>query len=115
MKDLSLEEFEVLLCSTGYLPPRNEDELMFFNQMYEGYESKLADRHVDVESIFSGSCRVVSGYALDYDELKSSTQIAAEEHTIYSMAARNYGKLPEEILKKMKNQHKTPKVDEDEK
>lgn len=27
MKDLTIEEWDVLLCSTGYLPPRNEEEL----------------------------------------------------------------------------------------
>lgn len=114
MKDLSLEEFEVLLCSTGYLPPRNEDELMFFNEMYEGYESKLSDKHVDVESILNGSCRMVSDYVFENDDADIFTQIAADSHTDYSMAARNYGKLPKDILEKMRNQHKSNKFDEDE-
>ena len=37
MKEFTNKEWDVMLCSTGYLPPRNDEELMFFNQMYEGY------------------------------------------------------------------------------
>ena len=58
MKDLSIEELEVLLCSTGYLPPRNEDELSFFSEMYCDYQSHLEDRHVNVDTILNGICKM---------------------------------------------------------
>ena len=113
MKDLTLEEFETMLCSTGYLPPRTENELIFFNQMYEGYQSRMADRHVDVDAIVSGACRVVSirEYDIDIDE-ESYTMIAEGFDDSYSMAARNYDKLPKEILDKMRKQHRSKKDDE---
>lgn len=38
--------------------------------------------------------------------------VAEDENHEYSMAARNYGRLPKDILAKMRNQHK-PKDDED--
>ena len=44
-----------ILSSTGYLPPRNEEEMEAFEKIY----SKVVideSFHVDVESIFSGSC-----------------------------------------------------------
>lgn len=114
MKDLTIEEFETMLCSTGYLPPRTENELIFFNQMYEGYQSRIADRHVDVDAIASGACRVVSirEYDIDIDE-DSNTMVAEGFCDSYSMAARNYDKLPKEILDKMKKQHKPKENDED--
>ena len=106
MKDLSIQEFETLLCSTGYLPPRSEEELLFFNQLYEGYESSIADRHVDVESIINGTFCLISGSNSCYEIPNDNTLMAAEEDGIYSMAARNYGKLPKDIIDKMKDQHK---------
>ena len=51
MKDLIIEEWDVLLCSTGYLPPRNEEELDFFDEMYEDYKSRIVNCHVDVDMI----------------------------------------------------------------
>lgn len=114
MNDLTIKEMEVMLCSTGYLPPRNEDELMFFEQMYENYNSKLKDKHVDVESIVNGVCRVVSHYNFDMDNNNKTFSMVAEEPDIpYSMAARNFDKLPKDILEKMKKQHKPKENDED--
>lgn len=105
---------EVMLCSIGYLPPRNEDELMFFEQMYENYNSKLKDKHVDVESIVNGVCRVVSHYNFDMDNNnKTFSMVVEEPDSPYSMAARNFDKLPKDILEKMKKQHKPKENDED--
>ncbi|UKK72331.1 hypothetical protein L6467_00265 [Segatella bryantii] len=112
MKDLSIEELEVMLCSTGYLPPRCEDELMFFNQMYEDYKSHLENRHVDVDSIINGTCRIESDFSYDIGYSDEMSTMVAEDDSHYSMAARNYSKLPKDILDKMKKQHK-PKDDED--
>lgn len=114
MKDLTIEELEVMLCSTGYLPPRNEDELTFFEIMYESYNSRLKDKHVDVESIVNGVCRVVSHYNYDMDNKdKIYSMVAEETDHNYSMAARNFDKLPKNILDKMKRQHKPKRDDED--
>ena len=44
MKNLTINEFEIMLEATGYLPPSNEDELAFFDQMYEDYKPRTVDR-----------------------------------------------------------------------
>ena len=114
MKDLTINAMDVMLCSTGYLPPRNEDELMFFEQMYENYNSRLKDRHVDVESIVNGVCRVVSRNNFDMDNKnKMFSMVAEKTDCSYSMAARNFDKLPKDILEKMKKQHKPKENDKD--
>ena len=108
MKELTIEEFEAMLCSTGYLPPRNEEELLFLEQLYDAQKSSLTGKHVDVESIINGTCRLVSGSVGDSRDMDSSFM---EKEDIfdgnYSLAARNYKTLPKEVLEKMKQQHKT--------
>lgn len=114
MKDLTIKEMEVMLCSIGYLPPRNEDELTFFEQMYENYNSRLKDKHVDVDSIVNGACRVVSCYKYNMDDRdKIFSMVAEDTDYTYSMAARNFDKLPKDILEKMKKQHNPKENDED--
>lgn len=106
MKDLSIEELEVLLCSTGYLPPRNEDELSFFSEMYCDYLSHLEDRHVDVETILNGTCQM-EGNASYCEDMYTDNHSSFVENAsnVYSMAARNYSKLPANVLDKMRKQH----------
>lgn len=114
MKDLSIEELEVMLCSTGYLPPRDEDELDFFNQMYERQKTRIEDFRVDIDSIVNDTCSIVSsrGYEIQDDEFSHS--FVAENLDIkYSMAARNFDKLPKDIFERMKRQHKPKDGDGD--
>lgn len=113
MKDLSINEMEIMLCSTGYIPPRNEEELLFFNELYENYDSRIKNRHVDIEAIFNGlNCVVLNYIYVDKQSSRDCKMVAEDENHEYSMAARNYGRLPKDILAKMRNQHK-PKDDED--
>lgn len=87
---------------------------MFFEQMYENYNSRLKDKPVDVESIVNGVCHVVSPYNFDmYANDKTFSMVAEEPDSPYSMAARNFDKLPKDILEKMKKQHKPKENDED--
>lgn len=104
MKELTIEEWDALLCSTGYLPPRNEEELDFFCGMYDDYKSRMGNRHVDVEMILKGACRV----ATDSVSAKDTGDTMHE----YSMAARNYDKLPKDVLDKMRKQHNSDEHDE---
>jgi hypothetical protein len=111
MKDLTIQELDTMLCSTGYLPPRTEDELMFFTQMYGERISRIENRHVDIESIINGTCRIVSSGIHEYEvEYNTSLKVAENLDNTYSMAARNFDKLPKDILDKMKKQH-NPKDD----
>lgn len=110
MKELSIKELDIMLCSTGYLPPRDEEELLFFCEMYSDYKSCIQDKHVDVEAIFSGTCCAVSDYNCDRVSSSTSYSIVTGDDK-YSMAARHFGKLPKEVLDKMKNQHRI--IDDD--
>lgn len=113
MKEFTNKEWDVMLCSTGYVPPRNDEELLFFNQMYEGYKPRIVNRHVDVEAIVNGKCNLV--HSSDTDDYFHLTVCAAEtiNGNQYSMAARHYEKLPKKILDKMKKQHKQKQKDEE--
>ena len=50
MAQLTIEELNFMLGAMGYLPPRNEEEHLFFEQMHESYVPKTKDRHVDIEA-----------------------------------------------------------------
>lgn len=91
-----LEELYNLLCSDGFLPPRNEEELLEMEKRMVGYQFQNDDRHVDVQAIIKGaSCEIVS--MKRYDD-----GMVAEP---FGMAARNFENLPPEIIDKIKKQH----------
>lgn len=107
MKDLTIDELEIMLEATGYLPPSNEDELAFFDLMYVDYKPRTADRHVDVEAIVNGMCRMVSdSIHVGNNTNSNNSDMSERADNRYSMAARNYSKLPKNILDKMRRQHK---------
>lgn len=91
-----IDELYNLLCSDGFLPPRNEEELLETEKRMEGYQFQNDDRHVDVQAIIKGdSCDIVS--MKRYDD-----GVVAEP---LGMAARNFENLPQEIIDKIKKQH----------
>ena len=45
-----------MLGATGYLPPRSEEEHLFFEQMYEDYVPKTKGMHVNVDNIVTCKC-----------------------------------------------------------
>lgn len=113
MKDLNIEEWDVLLCSTGYLPPRNEEELDFFDEMYEDYQSRIENQHVDVDMILRTACHVVTDYRyVESNHILEQAKVAEDIRHEYSMAARNFDKLPKDILEKMRRQHNKDEHDE---
>lgn len=113
MKDLTIEEWDVLLCSTGYLPPRNEEELDFLNEMYDDYKSRIVNCHVDVDMIQRGACHVVTDYLyIESNHTLERAKVAEDIKREYSMAARNFDKLPMDVLEKMRRQHNKDNKDE---
>lgn len=113
MKDLIIEEWDVLLCSTGYLPPRNEEELDFFDEMYEDYKSRIVNCHVDVDMILRGACHVVADYRyVESNNILGQAKVAEDVKHGYSMDARNFDKLPKDVLEKMRRQHNKDNKDE---
>jgi len=91
-----IEDLYNLLCSDGFLPPRNEDELLETEMRMVGYQFNNDDKHVDVQAIIKGtSCDIVS--MKRYDDGMVAEPIG--------MAARNFENLPQEIIDKIKKQH----------
>ncbi len=91
-----MEELYNLLCSDGFLPPRNEEELLETEKRMVGYQFENDDRHVDAQAIINdASCEIVS--MKRYDD-----GIEAEP---FGMAARNFENLPQSVIDKIKKQH----------
>lgn len=89
---------DMILSSSGYLPPRNEEEMTAFEKIYSKIEVDK-DFHVDVDNIVNGSCQ----HEPKVIPLASSGDFSQDD---LSMAARNFGKLPSEVIEKIKKQHK---------
>ena len=87
-----------ILSSSGYLPPRNEEEMTAFEKIYSKIE---VDKyyHVDVDSIVNGGCRYEP-------KVIQTTNTGSVSQDDLRMAARNFGKLPREVIEKLKKQHK---------
>ena len=93
---VKLEELYNLLCSDGFLPPRNEEELLETENRMAGYQYKNENKHVNTKAIISGvSCNIVS--MKTYDD--------GVEARPLGMAARNFENLPNNIVDKIKSQH----------
>lgn len=104
MEHIDKNEFMFMLCAIGYLPPRTEQEEDFFEQMYEGYKPNFNNRHIDVDAIIRGECQFIS----PEKECQEHKQILVQRQGCESkhMAARNFCKLPKDIVNKIKSQHK---------
>lgn len=87
-----------ILSSSGYLPPRNEEEMTAFEKICSKIEVD-DDFHVDVDSIVNGGCQYKP-------KVVQMTNIGSVSQDDLRMAARNFGKLPEEVIDKLKKQHK---------
>lgn len=87
-----------ILSSTGYLPPRNEEEMIAFEKIYTKVEIDESF-HVDNDSIVNGGCQ----YEPKVIPMTGSGEFSQDD---LRMAARNFGKLPEDVIEKLKKQHK---------
>lgn len=87
-----------ILSGTGYLPPRNEEEMTAFERIYSTVEIDESF-HVDVDSIINGTCH----YKPKAVKMSSTNSVS---QTDLRMAARNFGQLPEDVVEKLKKQHK---------
>lgn len=95
MKDSIID---MILSSMGYLPPRNEEEMTAFEKIYSKIEVD-EHFHVDVDSIVNGGCQ-------DEPKVIPMTTTGKFSQDDVRMVARNFGSLPEDVIKKLKKQHK---------
>lgn len=97
---VSVDNFDELLGSTGYLLPSNELELLRFNKLYDDYVFKLTDTKIDLMSIMEG--RYICKSAVT-----RIVQIDSNEINELKMVARNgEGQVPDDIISKMKAKHR---------
>lgn len=94
----NIEELYSLLCSNGYLPPRNEEELLEQERKNVGYIFETAGMHIDSRAIALGDCCRVKNYTVYDDEY----DIVAEP---LGMAARNFDKMSKDVVCKILKQH----------
>lgn len=57
MRNRETAELDIagMLCSTGYLPPRNEQDIELFDRIYKGREYKMTAHIIDAEAIFQSA------------------------------------------------------------
>lgn len=86
-----------LLCTEGYLPPRNDVEMIAFEKIYSRM-SVNAEFHVDVDRIVNGGC-CVKPTAHHTDRVMTRVNDMR-------IAARNFEEIPKDVIEKIKKQHK---------
>ena len=87
-----------LLCIEGYLPPRNEEEMLAFEKIYSQM-SVNTEFHVDVNCIVNGGCCVKPNGRYAGRVITRSNDMR--------IAARNFDEIPKDVIEKIKKQHKT--------
>lgn len=86
-----------IMCSTGYLPPRNEEEMISLEKECSKVTVKN-DFHVNVNHIVNGRCHLMP--------LFPSINGGATSANDMRMAARNFDSMPKDVIEKIKRQHK---------
>lgn len=87
-----------ILSTTGYLPPRNEEEMITFEKVYSSVTVNEGF-HLDVRRIVDGECPINNPIHYGGSGIISSSDIR--------MAARNYEAMPKCVIDKIKSQHKS--------
>ena len=84
------------LSTTGYLPPRNEDEMVAFEKVYSSVTMKKGFP-IDVSRIVNGVCPINPSIRMEARPISDSD---------IRIAARNFEAMPKDVIDKIKNQHK---------
>lgn len=98
--DVKAENLDQWLGSTGFIFPRNEQELDAFNKLYEGYEFKLKNVTINPEHIINGS------FTLENKIVNMNKHIDITGISELKLAARKgENNIPDHILKRVKGKH----------
>jgi len=93
-KDITPDNFNGWLRSTGFLLPANELELKRFEKLHSDFEHELDGSVIDPSSIING----IKPKSISISKVGQSI----EEFSNFKMVARNGTNLPSHILSKMK-------------
>lgn len=98
--DVNESNLDQWLGSTGFVFPRNEQELDSFNTLYKDYDFKLKDVKIDPDQIISGS------FSMQTKIVSLNNDIDIDGINELKLAARKgEGGIPDHILKKVKGKH----------
>lgn len=90
---------DMIFSTSGYLPPRNEEEMMAFEHVYSKVKIDK-DFHVDVDSIVNGRCHYKP---INHPSIGNSRSF---QYNYRSAAARNFEGMSNDIIEKLREQHK---------
>lgn len=106
--NLSSDNLDAWLASTGFLFPSNEIELLRFDKLYEDINISVSTDEVSIDRILAGTPKPKPRIT------KWTIEIIKNEVIPYRMVARNGSELPDHILKKIElNQNNTGKNSND--
>ncbi len=91
--DITPENVNEWLGSTGFLFPRNRTELARFEKLYSDFDHKLSGEIVDPEKIIKGESHSISIEPQQDDN---------DTYENWKMAARKFQDIPDHIIQKMK-------------
>lgn len=103
-KHITSDNITEWLCSTGFLVPRNEIELVRFDKIHGDTNYNLTGKELDPE-------RIIKGLPFEKKIIQLLPDVAKEDFTGYRMAARNGNALPKHIMDKIKKNQSKPKSD----
>ncbi|WP_338877272.1 hypothetical protein WBJ53_32825 (plasmid) [Spirosoma sp. SC4-14] len=103
-QNVTPENVDVWLASTGFLFPRTEQELMHFEKLFPEEEIDTSNSDVSIERILSGEPRSINAVFNVSKPIGDFSQ--------YRMVARKgEGQIPDHILNKMKQNQENKKKD----
>ena len=103
-KLITHENITEWLASTGFLFPRNEDELKRFEKLYGKVDFGLTGKEIDPEKIINKDFKEKKSFKLPYDTKQN-------EIPDYRMVASKVSDLPQHIKGKIMKVKTKPKSD----
>ena len=98
---LEQNSFDALLCSTGYLFPRNENELDELEKSFEIFDFKLKGFKINPDEIINGNFTLSRNNP--FIESKEKMNDIKE---LRIAARKGETKIPNSVLEKMKKKHR---------
>lgn len=100
-ENISINNLDEWLSSTGFSCPTNELELSRFNKLYADYDFKLKDSFIDAQSIFKNDvCPNIKPLVFSKDE-----NIENEIQELRMVARKGSQDMPQYIIDKMRKHH----------
>ena len=90
--NIDVESIDSWLAVTGFILPRNNEELIGFNKLHNDFNHELNGDELDVQKLWNG----------EKQSTLSPDKIIAMDAPAIGMAARGLNDLPKDLLDKLK-------------